>query len=116
MPVFFDQKHTKGPTNPVDEIDRARRKASRNFLAAFFTKVLPFIPQTDNCVTGVLSEQFFLALPGLNYLLEAGGMKRQVQRGFRLLRATGKRAETAGSGLIFAHTHTHTHTHTINSP
>jgi hypothetical protein len=34
MPVFLDQKHTKGPTNPVDEIDRARRKASRNSLAA----------------------------------------------------------------------------------
>jgi hypothetical protein len=34
MPLFFDQKHTKGPTNPVDEIDRARRKASRNLLPA----------------------------------------------------------------------------------
>jgi hypothetical protein len=32
--VFFDQKHTQWPTNLVDEIDRARRKASRNLFAA----------------------------------------------------------------------------------
>jgi hypothetical protein len=31
---FFEWKYTKGPTNPVDAIDRARRKASRNLLAA----------------------------------------------------------------------------------
>jgi hypothetical protein len=31
---FFNQKYAKGPTNPVDFIDRARRKASRNLFAA----------------------------------------------------------------------------------
>jgi hypothetical protein len=34
MPVFFNQKHAKGSTKPVDEIDRERRKASHNSLAA----------------------------------------------------------------------------------
>jgi hypothetical protein len=32
--VFFARKYTKGPTNPVDKIDRARQKASRNLFAA----------------------------------------------------------------------------------
>jgi hypothetical protein len=31
---FFDRKYTNGPTNPVDKIDRARQKASRNLFAA----------------------------------------------------------------------------------
>jgi hypothetical protein len=32
--VVFHQKYTQGPANPIDAIDRARRKASRNLLAA----------------------------------------------------------------------------------
>jgi hypothetical protein len=38
--VFFDRKYSIGSTNPVDKIDRARRKASRNSLAAVATRRL----------------------------------------------------------------------------